>query len=46
MYFKKDSGVVFEYDENRHDLDSLKERFVECDKDGNEVKKEKKKTKK
>ena len=43
MYFKKDSGVVFEYDKNRHDLDSLKERFVECDKEGKAVKKEKKK---
>lgn len=46
MYFKKDSGIVFEYDKNRHDLNSLKQRFVECDKDGNEVKKEKKKSKK
>jgi|TARA_X000001388_G_C2137049_1_gene87211 hypothetical protein len=41
MYFKKESGIIFEYDKERHDLKSLKERFVECDKDGKEIKKKK-----
>ena len=45
-YFKKSSGVVFEATEN-HDLASLKDRFVECDEKGKEIKKnEKKKAKK
>ena len=45
-YFKKPSGIVFEATEN-HDLASLKDRFVECDVDGKEIKKTvKKKTKK
>lgn len=37
--FKKPSGVVFQVKPN-HDLNSLKERFVECDVNGNEIKKE------
>ena len=45
IYFKKDSGKVFKYDETRHDLDSLKERFKECDENGKE-KEAKKKAKK
>ena len=45
-YFKKSSGVVFEATEN-HDLASLKDRFVECDAGGKEIKKTaKKETKK
>tara|TARA_R110002072_G_scaffold12259_1_gene53451 strand:+ start:2371 stop:2535 length:165 start_codon:yes stop_codon:yes gene_type:complete len=50
MYFKKPNGIIIEANSN-HDLDSLKERFIECDVKGNEIKKEKpkkesKKTKK
>tara|TARA_Y100000593_G_scaffold64758_1_gene119386 strand:+ start:375 stop:533 length:159 start_codon:yes stop_codon:yes gene_type:complete len=44
-FFKKPSGVVFEVKPN-HDLNSLKERFVECDVNGNEIKKEAKPKKK
>ena len=40
MYFKKPNGVIIEADSN-HDLKSLKERFTECDANGNEIKKEK-----
>ena len=40
MYFKKPNGVIIEANSN-HDLDSLKERFTECDADGNEIKEEK-----
>ena len=40
MYFKKPNGVIIEADSN-HDLKSLKERFTECDADGNEIKAEK-----
>ena len=42
MYFKRPNGDVVEYDKTRHDLESFKARFEECDKDGNPVKKEKK----
>ncbi len=42
-YFKKPSGYVFEYDPNRHDIKSLKDRFEEVDEKG--VKKKKKKSK-
>ena len=45
MYFKKEDGSVFAFDQSRHDLDSLSERFKECDADGNEVKSKKKKKK-
>ena len=44
-YFKKPNGVVIEVTSS-HDLASLKERFVECDVNGKEIKKEKKKSKK
>ena len=40
MYFKKQNGIIIEANSN-HDLDSLKERFTECDANGNELKKEK-----
>ena len=40
QYFKKASGVIIKVNSN-HDLDSLKERFIECDVKGNEIKKEK-----
>ena len=39
-YFKKPNGVVIEVQPN-HDLNSLKDRFKECDIDGKELKKEK-----
>ncbi len=42
MYFKKPNGKVIVYDPVLHDLGSLKDRFVECDADGNEKKKKKK----
>jgi len=54
-YFKKiskdyavgNTDIVFKYEYSRHDLDSLKERFTECDKSGKTIKKEvKKETKK
>ena len=44
-YFIKPNGVVIEATVN-HDLASLEERFVECDANGEEIKKEKKKAKK
>tara|TARA_Y100000310_G_scaffold195952_1_gene195971 strand:+ start:399 stop:557 length:159 start_codon:yes stop_codon:yes gene_type:complete len=44
QYFKKPSGVVIEVQPN-HDINSLKERFVECDVDGGPVKKPVKKKK-
>ena len=53
-YFKKiskdyavgNTDIVFKYEYSRHDLDSLKERFTECDKSGKEIKKATKKAKK
>ena len=46
MYFKKPNGVIIKVMPN-HDIKSLKDRFIECDVDGNEIKKVvKKKTKK
>ena len=39
-YFKKPNGVVIEVQPN-HNLDSLKDRFIECDAYGKELKKEK-----
>ena len=54
-YFKKDttkysignSDVIFKYDPRNHDIESLQTRFIECDKDGKEIKKVvKKETKK
>ena len=45
-YFKKTNGTIIEVS-NDHDIDSLKARFEECDKNGKLVKKEApKKTKK
>ena len=41
-YFKKPNGVIIEATAN-HDLDSLKDRFEECDENGNKIKKEVKK---
>lgn len=38
MYFLKPNGVIIEYNEFVHDLNSLKERFVECDILGNKIK--------
>ena len=40
-YFLKPNGVVIQVQPN-HDIKSLEDRFVECDIDGNEIKKEKK----
>tara|TARA_R110000824_G_scaffold27316_1_gene92921 strand:- start:245 stop:406 length:162 start_codon:yes stop_codon:yes gene_type:complete len=40
QYFKKSNGVIIKVAPN-HDLNSLKQRFIECDVDGNELKKEK-----
>ena len=46
QYFKKPNGVIIEATPE-HDLASLKDRFVECDANGEEIKKkEKKKAKK
>ena len=47
-YFKKDknkfnvgySDVIFKYDPKNHDIESLKTRFDECDKNGKTIKKE------
>ena len=44
-YYKKPNGVIIEAN-NNHDLKSLESRFVECDAEGNEIKKEKPKNKK
>ena len=41
-YFKKPSGVIIKATEN-HDLDSLKDRFKECDVNGKVLKKTAKK---
>ena len=46
QYFKKPNGAIIEVT-TEHDLASLKDRFVECDVDGKEIKKAvKKKAKK
>ena len=42
QYFKKPNGVVVAATSS-HDLDSLKERFEECDSNGKAVKKAEKK---
>ena len=44
-FFKKPNGVVIQVIPT-HDIKSLEERFVECDKDGKELKKVAKKAKK
>tara|TARA_Y100000593_G_C4254632_1_gene308970 strand:- start:268 stop:426 length:159 start_codon:yes stop_codon:yes gene_type:complete len=41
-YFKKPSGVIIEATDN-HNLKSLKDRFEECDVNGNAIKKAPKK---
>ena len=44
-YFKKPNGVVIQVNE-QHDINSLKERFEECDANGKAIKVEKKAAKK
>ena len=44
-YFKKSNGVVIKYDPLNHDLESLKDRFQECDADGKDKPKPKPKPK-
>tara|TARA_X000001382_G_scaffold95923_2_gene70324 strand:- start:2880 stop:3056 length:177 start_codon:yes stop_codon:yes gene_type:complete len=39
-YFKKANGTIIKVTPN-HDINSLKERFTECDAKGNEIKAEK-----
>ena len=39
-YFKKADGTVIEV-QPQHDIESLKDRFTECDANGKELKKEK-----
>ena len=34
-YFKKPAGYIVKYDPSKHDIESLKDRFKECDKEGN-----------
>jgi hypothetical protein len=43
-YFKKPNGVIIQVG-SHHDLESLKARFIECDIEGNPIKKEKPKAK-
>jgi|TARA_Y100000401_G_scaffold15124_1_gene10262 hypothetical protein len=43
-FFKKPNGVIVKVIPT-HDIDSLKDRFIECDAKGNEIKKEKPKAK-
>ncbi len=45
IYFKKPNGTIIVV-QQQHDINSLRERFVECDKEGNEIKKEVPKAKK
>ena len=40
QYFKKANGTIIKVTPN-HDINSLKERFTECDAKGNEIKAEK-----
>jgi hypothetical protein len=37
-FFKKGNGTIFEANSN-HDIQSLEDRFTECDKNGQEIKK-------
>ena len=41
-FFKKTSGIIIKAGDN-HDIESLKSRFMECDSNGQEIKKEVKK---
>jgi hypothetical protein len=43
-YFKKPNGVIVKM-HKYHNEDNLKARFIECDAEGNEIKKEKPKAK-
>ena len=45
-YYKKPNGTLIEYDPNNNDEKSLKDRFEECDKDGNKLEKKPKAKKK
>ena len=45
-YYKKPNGTLIKYDPNNHDEESLKDRFEECDKDGNKIEKKPKAKKK
>ena len=40
QYFKKANGTIIKVTPN-HDINSLKDRFTECDAKGNEIKAEK-----
>ena len=42
-YFKKPAGYIIKYDPSKHDLESLKDRFEECDEQGNPMPKKAKK---
>jgi hypothetical protein len=44
-YFKKPNGMRFMYDPMMHKLDSLKQRFEECDAEGKALPKPKKSSK-
>ena len=44
-FFKKGNGTIIEANAN-HDMQSLKDRFTECDANGKEIKKVAKKAKK
>ncbi len=44
-FFKKNNGTIIKVGP-QHDLNSLKDRFIECDANGKELKKVVKKTKK
>ena len=44
-YFKKSNGVIIEA-QPQHDIKSLEDRFIECDVDGKELKKDKPKAEK
>jgi len=37
IYFKKDTGVVFEFRNGSHDLANCRERFTECDINGKAI---------
>ena len=44
-FFKKGNGTIIEANDN-HDIQSLEDRFTECDANGNAIKKIAKKAKK
>jgi len=41
-FFKKGNGIIIKATDN-HDIQSLEDRFMECDENGQEIKKEVKK---